>query len=91
MARTIRPRTKEGVNVSNKNTLRDEIMLVIPSPGNSGPTRAEVITSVEWNTRKVGPQGVEGPKRKSIVDRLQRMIRDCEITEWTDGSITQNS
>jgi hypothetical protein len=74
-----------------RRTIREEIMLVVPAPGNAGPTRQEVVTAVEWALTVPGPGGMQGPRRKSITDKLQRMIRDCEITEWTSGGITQNS
>lgn len=72
-----------------RNSIRDEIMLVIPTPDNEGPTRQEVINSVEWAMQRVGPQGMESVKRKSIRDKLKKMIRNCEITEWANGSITR--
>lgn len=73
-----------------RQSIRDEIMLAVPAAGNEGLTRDEVITQVLWQMGAPCGDGLTGiPKRASVRDRLQRMIKAEEIELWCDGGITQ--
>ena len=71
-------------------TIRTAIMLATPPAGNQGLTRDEIVTEVLWQMGQPMGDGMSGvPKRKSVVDKLRRMINNGEIEAWCDGGITQ--
>jgi len=64
-------RLRKGLRMSDKSITQ---LIFEHLPG----TLDEIVQGVTWFRPKV--------KRKSVIDALKRMEKDCLLVKWTDGS-----
>jgi hypothetical protein len=69
--------------MNSKLTIKEAILLNCDPPGYGNFNRDQLVTAAMW---QLGPETTV--KRKSIVDTITRMLKDCEIQEWTSREIS---
>lgn len=71
-------------------TIKDAVLLNVDIAGIGGaPNRQELADRVLWqlSDNKNGII-VNTVKRKSVIDKIKKMLDNCEISEWTSFQIT---